>query len=97
METLAEYCRTYTKLTAMQCELLKRMSICFPFAADLTHAHVSVYAMASEPGHFVVLSHDKPHTIFSPAELAEARAEKLAPHEVRKLRDGSGARAMGSA
>ncbi len=70
METLAEYCRTYTKLTAMQCELLKRMSICFPFAADLTHAHVSVYAMASEPGHFVVLSHDKPHTIFSPAELA---------------------------
>ncbi len=28
------------------------------------------------------------HQPFSPAELAEARAEKLAPHEVRKLRDG---------
>ena len=30
------------------------------------------------------------HQPFSVAELAAARAEKLAPHEVRKLRDGAG-------
>ncbi len=70
MKTLAEYCRTYTKLTAMQCELLKHMSVCFPFVADLTHAHVVAYAVASQQGKFIVLSHDKPHTIFSPVELA---------------------------
>ncbi len=70
MKSLAEYCRSYTNLTAMQCELLKRMSVCFPFVADLTHAHVVVYAAAAEQGKFIVLSHDKPHTIFSPVELA---------------------------
>ena len=36
------------------------------------------------------------HQAYSTAELAEARADKLAPHEVRKLRDGAMRKGSGS-
>ena len=55
----------------MQCELLKRISVCLPFIADLAHAQVSLLAAARQPaGRFVVLAHEKPHTVFHPAEFA---------------------------
>lgn len=71
MGSLGEFCRKYTGLTAMQCELLKRISVCLPFIADLAHAQVSLLAAARQPaGRFVVLAHEKPHTVFHPAEFA---------------------------
>lgn len=66
MEGFVENCRKYSALTAMQGEILKHISICFPFIADLTHAHVSVYVKARQAGCFMVLAHEKPHTVFSP-------------------------------
>ncbi len=72
MRTLAEYCRKYTGLTAMQCELLKRINVCIPFIADLAHAHVSVYATANEKGKLILLAHEKPHTVFYSAQLNDA-------------------------
>ncbi|MBP8133329.1 MAG: cytochrome c [Zoogloea sp.] len=36
------------------------------------------------------------HQAYTTAELAEARADKLAPHEVRKLRDGAVRKGSGS-
>ena len=36
------------------------------------------------------------HQAYTAAELAEARADKLAPHEVRKLRDGAMRKGSGS-
>ena len=72
MENLAEYCRKYTNLTAMQTELLKRISVCFPFIADLAHAHVNVYVKANREGQLLVVAHEKPHTIFYPAQLTKA-------------------------
>jgi len=72
MRSCVENCRKYSVLTAMQGELLKHMSVCFPFIADLTHAHVSVYVKSNQRGKFLVLTHEKPHTIFNPADLAVA-------------------------
>ena len=72
MESFVENCRKYSTLTAMQGEILKHISICFPFIADLTHAHVSVYVKARQTGYFMVLAHEKPHTVFSPEVFSAA-------------------------
>jgi len=71
MGSLVDICRKYTQLTAMQCDLLKRISVCLPFIADLAHAQMSLLAPVRQPaGRFVVLAHEKPHTVFHPAEFA---------------------------
>ena len=72
MAGLAEACRKFSMLTAMQCELLKHIGVCFPFVSDLTHAHVSVYVKAKQKGHFFVLAHERPHTVFCPEEFSLA-------------------------
>lgn len=71
MITLAEVCRKYSDLTAMQQEILKRMSVSFPLVADLTHAHLTVYIKSREKNRLVVAAHLKPHTSFSMVELSE--------------------------
>ncbi len=63
--------RKYTKLTAMQAELLKRMSVSFPFIADLTHAHLLLYVKMSDSLNYMVMKHHKPHTFFSQVDLPE--------------------------
>ena len=72
MESIAEYCRKYTRFTAMQRELMRRISVCFPFIADLAHADVSVYVRSTRTGYFLVLAHEKPHTVFTTADLTPA-------------------------
>lgn len=72
MKTLAEYCRKHSNLTAMQQEILKRMSVSFPLIADLAHAHLTVYVKAREENCLLVLAHIKPHTTFSSVSLNEA-------------------------
>jgi two-component sensor histidine kinase len=72
MEKLVAYCRQHTNLTAMQCEILKRISVCFPFIADLAHAHLSIYVQTRDANRLLVIGHEKPHTTFSPATLSEA-------------------------
>lgn len=64
--------KKYTCLTAMQIELLKRMSSCFAFIADFAHAHLLLYLMTSDKDNFLVMKHHKPHTFFSRIELPEA-------------------------
>lgn len=72
MKTLMEYCQKFSNLTAMQREIIKRMSVSFPLVADLAHAHLSVYVKAKEADKLLVLTHIKPHTTFSTASLNEA-------------------------
>lgn len=72
MKTLIEYCQKYSDLTAMQREIIKRMSVSFPLVADLAHAHLSIYVKAKDKNKFLVIEHIKPHTTFSTAELHEA-------------------------
>jgi len=72
MKALMECCRSYTALTAMQCELLKRISISLPFVADLTHAQVTMFALTNKPeGQLVVLSRHNPHTALNLPELGD--------------------------
>ena len=70
-----ELCRKFTSCTAVQTDILSRIVICFPFLADLTHAHVTLYApvrkSADEPERFIVLSHESPHTAVHTARWAE--------------------------
>lgn len=72
MKTLIEYCQKHSDLTAMQREIIKRMSVSFPLVADLAHAHLSIYVRAKDKNKFLVAAHIKPHTTFSTAELHEA-------------------------
>lgn len=80
-ESFTALCRRYTYLTAMQCELLKRMNVCFPFIADLAHAHLSLYVKTKNPEEYLVLKHYKPHTFFSQFVLAEAGSVVSAAEE----------------
>ena len=43
MDDFCKLCRTYTTLTAVQQEFLKRLLVIFPFLADLAHARVRLY------------------------------------------------------
>ena len=81
MGNLAAYCRKYTGLTAMQCELLKRIQVCLPFIADLAQAHVSLYVRTKQPEQFLVVDHEKPHTIFYSAKLSDAGTFSAAAEE----------------
>ena len=72
MENFLSLCRNYTNLNAVQSELLRRMNTCFPFIADLSHAHLSLYVRCRDKNLFMVLDHHKPHTYYSPVELPEA-------------------------
>lgn len=63
--------RQHTDLSAMQIELLKRMSGCFPFIADLAHAHLLLYLKTTDEHTYMVMKHHKPHTFFSQIELPE--------------------------
>ncbi len=64
--------RQHTDLTAMQIELLKRMSTCFAFIADLAHAHLLLYLKQPDGENYFVMKHHKPHTFFSQFELPKA-------------------------
>lgn len=71
-ESLTAVCRRDTNLSAMQIDLLNRMHLCFPFIADLAHAHLSLYVRTRQQNRLLVLRHYKPHTFFSQIELAAA-------------------------
>lgn len=65
-----EYCRKYTNLTAMQVELLKRVSVSFPFAADLAHAQLKLYVQTAAADQFLLLAQEQPHTVFIQGDAA---------------------------
>ena len=63
VKTFTEFCRKNTALSAMQSELLKRISVCLPFVADLTHARVTMFVAARAPEEqLMVLWQLSPHT-----------------------------------
>lgn len=71
MKSLNSLCREYTLLSAMQVELLKRIDVCLPFIADMTHAHISLYLPSKEDNKYLVLVHHKPHTFYSMVNLPD--------------------------
>ena len=72
METLTSKARRLTNLTAMQTDLLRRLDACFPFVADLTHAHLSLFVHAKESGRYAILAHYKPHTLYTLPNISPA-------------------------
>lgn len=72
MESITSMCRKYTGLTAMQAELIKRMNVCIPFIADLTHAHATLYVKVKNEDKYLVLLHHNPHTFYSMVNLMSA-------------------------
>ena len=64
MEDIMTLCRTQTKLTAMQQELLKRVLVVFPFLADLAHARVRLYLLRRDQKTFVIAAEAWPHTVY---------------------------------
>lgn len=71
MKSLNSLCREYTLLSAMQVELLKRIDVCLPFIADMTHAHISLYLPSKADNKYFVLVHHKPHTFYSMVNLPD--------------------------
>jgi two-component sensor histidine kinase len=72
MSSLADNCRKFTKLSAMQIEILKRISMSFPLIADLAHAHLIVYVQSKEEDRLIIAAQVKPHTTFSPIDIGQA-------------------------
>ena len=63
---ISDYCRRYTNLPGMKINLLQRINKVLPLVADLTYAHIAVYAKSKQKNNFVVVSTIEPHTAFNP-------------------------------
>lgn len=70
-ETDTSIYRQHTNLTAVQIELLRRMSSCFGFIADFAHAHLLLYVKTKKADEYMVMKHHKPHTFYSQVELPQ--------------------------
>lgn len=71
---ISEICRKYTSLEPRQMVLLDRMSVVFPFIADLIYGQVRLYLPMREQQRtdgaveaFVVAADVRPHTVYMPA------------------------------
>lgn len=74
MDDFCKLCRTYTTLTAVQQEFLKRLLVIFPFLADLAHARVRLYLETRDGKAFVIAAQEWPRTIYLPPDgTAEGR------------------------
>ena len=74
MDDFCKLCRTYTTLTAVQQEFLKRLLVIFPFLADLAHARVRLYLQTKDRKAFVIAAQEWPRTIYLPPDgTAEGR------------------------
>lgn len=64
---ILDYCRQYSKLSAMQVNILYRISVVLPLVADLAHAHIAIYVRDKhEANKFVVVNTVHPHTTLNP-------------------------------
>ena len=55
-------------LSVMQISLLMRMSVVFPFVADLAHGELKVYVRARQQDSFLLIAQERPHTIYMPGK-----------------------------
>ena len=72
MDSITRLCREKTNLTMFQISLLSRMSIVFPFLADLAHGELKVYVRAKTPDSFLIAAQQRPHTVYLPGKPDEA-------------------------
>lgn len=90
--------RQNTNLTAVQIELIRRMSGCFGFIADFAHAHLLLYVKNKNPDVYMIMKHHKPHTFYSQVELpkvgstVQAQMEPLVAYVFEKEKSIHGRR-----
>ena len=98
MMTISALCREYTDLTVKQIGLLERMSVVFPFLADLAHGQLKAYVLAKAKGRLLILAQERPHTVYmntKPTEcgrLQPALEEPLVQDTLRTGLPGRGKR-----
>lgn len=83
MNNLMKLFRQHTSLTAMQVELVKRMSACMPFLADLAHAHIGLYVPTTDKKKLLVVASQQPHTIY--LTVSHAKVGSLVPMQEEPL------------
>lgn len=89
--TIAELCREHTELTATQIGLLDRMSVVFPFVADLVHGQLKVYVCAREERKLIIIAQSRPHTVYMtphPSRVGTLREEIEEPLIQSTLKSG---------
>lgn len=65
MNVLRKICEACTGLSTAQIDILNKRSQVFSIVADLSHAHLTVYAKAADKSNLVVIAESKPNTSFS--------------------------------
>lgn len=91
MKDLASLCRGFTDLTEVQISLLVRMSVVFPFIADLAHGQLQLYVRPREANRLLVAAQVQPHTVYSIGVTDETgllRQSLEEPLVVDTFRDG---------
>lgn len=98
MEDIASLCRKETTLSVMQISLLMRMSVVFPFVADLAHGELKVYVRARQQDAFLLIAQERPHTIYMPGKpeavgrIVRSIEEPIVEDTFRTGRPGRGKR-----
>ena len=91
MMTISALCREYTDLTVKQIGLLERMSVVFPFLADLAHGQLKAYVPAKAKGRLLILAQERPHTVYMntrPTECGQLQPALEEPLVQDTLRTG---------
>ena len=72
MENFVSLCQRYTRLSAVQREMLRRTAALLPFLADLAHARARLYLIAEAEHAFVLGAQASPHTVYLSPDGVEA-------------------------
>lgn len=88
---IAELCRKYTELNMTQIAILDRMSVVFPFVADLAHGQLKVYVRTKEIRKLMIVAQNRPHTVYMtphPSRVGKVRQAIEEPLIQGTLTDG---------
>lgn len=75
MPTLVELCSIKSSLSHVQIEILRNLSACLPFVADLSRANLRLYVPHSREG-FWLAEDLQPCTVLSHGDVSDARMEE---------------------